>query len=139
MTTRKRLALAMIVLLVVLLKASSAAASEPHLICNPALHVAVPTKHPKRCTILPPRASFNEGVNLAALHWRGWGSGRARFRGVSKGFHRPYLHLHVRGYAFRPRPDRCGGPLVIYTRVRLWVDGRAYTFVPQVCVGRAER
>ncbi|HYH52631.1 MAG TPA: hypothetical protein VD761_00725 [Solirubrobacterales bacterium] len=136
MSNRKRLAAAIAVVLVVLLKGSTAAASEPRLICNPALDVAIATEEPERCMILPPRASFTEGLNLAQLQWRGWGSGRARFRGVSKGFHRPYLHLRVTGYVDRLRPDRCGGPLMIYTRVRLRFDGRTYTVTPQTCVGQ---
>ena len=105
------------------------------LVCNPSIDRAVATEHPQRCTVLPPSASFSEGVNLAKLRWQHWGEGHATFQGVSKGFHLPFLHLRVRGYAYRLRPDRCGGDRLLYTRVRLRVEGRAYTVNPQACFG----
>jgi hypothetical protein len=105
------------------------------LICNPSIDVGAARKHPRRCTILPPEASFSQGVNLARLRWRHWGSRHATFRGIDKGFHLPPLHLWVRGYAYRLRPDRCGGGLMLYTRVRYRLGGRSYLVKPQNCYG----
>lgn len=105
------------------------------IVCNPRIDVGAALRHPRRCTVLPPRASFSQGVNLARLRWRRWGSRRATFRGINKGFHLPPLHLRVRGYAYRLRRDWCGSGLALYTRVRYRTGGRVYTLKAQECYG----
>lgn len=115
----------------------SSAGAKTYLPCNPKPYVvAIPVK-PKRCTILPPQASFSEGSNLAKLRWSHWGKRRAYFRGIERGFHLPYGRYRVRGFAFRPRPDQCGGRKKLFTRVLIrWVDYPGHRIVKtQSCVG----
>ncbi len=75
-------------------------------------------KHPRRCTILPPSASFASGVNLKALDWKHWGAKHATFEGIELGFHFPLSHIAVHGNAYRLRASPCGGQMV-YTRVKV--------------------
>lgn len=77
-----------------------------------------PKRAPKRCTLLPRRASFAQGANLASLRWRSWGRSSATATGTELGFHLPYSHVPVSVTAFRLRMDRCGRSLRLYTRVR---------------------
>ena len=93
------------------------AAAKPKLPCNDGGGAAVAKVKPKACTVLPSGASFSEGTNLAKLKWSSFGRSRANFRGIEKGFHLPASHIRVRGYAYRPRTDRCGSPTLIFTRV----------------------
>jgi hypothetical protein len=106
--------------------------------CNSSSGVTPTTREPRHCTILPPGSSFNEGVNLGRLHWRHWGSEQATFRGIDKGFHLPYLHLRVRGYAYRLRRTSCvfrEYALVAYTRLRYTIRSGSYVVKPDVCYG----
>jgi hypothetical protein len=43
---------------------------------------------PRTCNTLRPHQPFAQAVNLAKLHWRGWGRPTATARGVDRGFHK---------------------------------------------------
>jgi hypothetical protein len=63
----------------------------------------------------PRGGSFGGGVNLKHLHWRSWGGGIARARGIECGFHLPCAHIKARIKASVKRQG-CGGD--VYTRIR---------------------
>jgi hypothetical protein len=89
------------------------------LVCNIGGSTAVLRVAPTACTVLPPEASFAEGVNLVGLRWSGWGSTIATAVGYEQGFHLPLEHIPVRIQAYRLRRNACPGPRVmLYTRVR---------------------
>jgi hypothetical protein len=90
---------------------------------------------PRNCAILPPRASFSEGINLARLHWQHWGETRATATGVGLGFHLPYSHVPARIRAYRLRRDACGTRM-LYTRLRVFGRNGAGTVKAQECFGR---
>lgn len=85
--------------------------------------------------VLPPQASFVEGVNLAKIRWTHWGKRRAYFRGISKGFHLPFGKVRVRGFAFRARPDRCGARKRLFTRLLIRTHRGKRVVKTQTCVG----
>lgn len=105
----------------------------PRLVCNDSRSLAAATAaEPKRCTVLPPTASFSEGVNLAGLTWVGWGEGSAIAHGFELGFHLPLAHIPVTVRADRRAVTPCG---VVYERLR--VTSRYGTTVarPEACRG----
>ena len=96
----------------------SASASAPvRLACNPGGGKGVALRAPVTCTVLPPRASFSEGVNLARLRWSDWGRSSATASGTERGFHLPYSNIPVRIVAYRLRKYPCSAAF-FYTRVR---------------------
>lgn len=78
----------------------------------------LPHVAPSRCDTLGPQQSFNEGANLAGLHWRGWGHPVATATGVELGYHLPFVHIpvHVRAYGLR---RQCGDGDNLYTRLQV--------------------
>lgn len=107
--------------------------------CNPTSDLVTIRVKPRACAILPPQASFVEGVNLGKLRWKHWGKHRAYYRGISKGFHLPLGETRVKGFAFRARPDLCGGRKQLFTRLLVrWRYGgkwRKRIVKTQSCVG----
>lgn len=81
-------------------------------------------RKPRTCTV---QASNGILADLVRLRWTGprWGSPSVRFKGRTDIPHE--RSFAVRGRVFRPRPDRCGTSVRLYTRVRfVWrVNGRA--------------
>jgi hypothetical protein len=95
---------------------STGAAARVGIVCNDRPRTVVRTA-PRRCTVLPPRASFSEGVNLAGIRWRSWGGISATGTGFELGFHLPFSREPVAIVAYRIR--RCPSGLSVYTRVRV--------------------
>lgn len=96
---------------------SAAKTSKPQIVCNDLRTLAAGTQAvPRRCTVLPPSASFSEGVNLAELSWSGWGGATATARGFELGFHLPLSHIPVAVRADLRTVTRCG---VVYSRLRV--------------------
>jgi len=118
---------------VILTGTSTAAQAGTKLPCNNGGGTAVLTVKPKACTVLPPRASFSDGSNLGKLRWSSFGGSKARFRGIEKGFHLPFSKIKVTGYAYRPRPNRCGASRV-YTRVYVKSRFGSIRVKTQACV-----
>lgn len=121
------------VAIVLLAGMAAPAQARTKLPCNDGGGGAVLRVKPKRCTVLPPGASFSEGTNLGRLKWSSFGGGRARFRGIEKGFHLPYSKIKVTGYAYRPRANRCGSSR-IYTRVMVKSRFGTIRVKTQTCV-----
>lgn len=88
------------------------------IVCNsPLTGNPLVRRAPLTCTVLPPRASFSQGVNLVGLRWRSWGRPTAYAIGIDRGFHLPFAHIAARVTAFGLRPDFCHRRL--YTSVRV--------------------
>lgn len=105
------------------------------LTCNPTTQISSIQIKPKWCPVMTYNASPPEAVNLGRIRWGHWGKRRAYFRAISKGFHLPYGKVRVRGFAFRPRRDQCGGRIWLFTRVlvRTWRGKRVVR--AQSCYG----
>jgi hypothetical protein len=116
---------------------ASASAKPTWLPCNPTSDVVSIKIKPRRCNILPPTASFSEGASFVKLRWTRWGKNRAYFRGVERGFKRPYSYFRVSGFAFRARRDRCGGRIRLFNRIKFHYQGYqgAQIIDTQNCVG----
>jgi hypothetical protein len=133
----KRTTLALVVALALIAVPASAQAKPTWLPCNPASDVVSIKVKPRRCTILPPSASFSQGASFIKLRWTRWGKNRAYFTGVERGFHRPYSYFRVYGFAFRARPDLCGGRIRLFNRIKFHYRGYqgAQIIETQTCVG----
>jgi hypothetical protein len=85
--------------------------------------------------VLPPSASFADGVNLKNLRWQHRGKSTATATGSELGFHLPASNIRVTVTAYRLRGDECGNGIRIYTRLR--VKSRYGTTVVKVqpCCG----
>jgi hypothetical protein len=92
------------------------AASPVGVVCNDRQAKPVVRVAPTKCTILPPRASFAEGLNLARLKWRGWGGRSATGAGFERGFHLPLSNEPVAIVAYRLVV--CPNGHQVYTRFR---------------------
>jgi hypothetical protein len=106
-------------------------AARTYLLCRPVKSATtdgprVLSDKPSRCSTLGPGDTRVEGVNLAKLKWRGWGSKSARSSGVSRGFHKPFSHTPIRVRAYRLR--RCSTGDSIYTRLKTSSKGKTRTF-----------
>jgi hypothetical protein len=92
------------------------AAARVGIVCNDKPRTVVRTA-PRKCTVLPPRASFAEGANLAGIRWRSWGGISATATGFELGFHLPLSHEPVAIVAYQVR--RCPSGVNVYTRLRV--------------------
>jgi hypothetical protein len=92
------------------------AASAVEVVCNDRLAKPAVRVAPTKCTILPPSASFAQGLNLARLRWRGWGGGSATGTGFERGFHLPLSNEPVAVVAYRIVV--CPNGRRLYTRFR---------------------
>jgi hypothetical protein len=86
------------------------------IVCNDSTGKPVARVAPSRCEVLPPQASFSQGVNLAVLKWRSWGGSSATGTGFELGFHLPFAHVSVAVVAYRIIECRNGTRL--YSRLR---------------------
>lgn len=71
---------------------------------------------PSRCASFGPGEAFAGGVDLKGIRWSGWGTSRARGRGIECGFRADCHDIKVSIVADRPRRG-CGG-VRVYTRLR---------------------
>jgi hypothetical protein len=115
---RSAIALTTIALAAVLASSVGAqgAASPVGVVCNDRPARPVVRVAPAKCTILPPRASFAQGLNLARLRWRGWGGRSATGTGFERGFHLPLSNVPVAVVAYRIVV--CPNGRRLYTRFR---------------------
>jgi hypothetical protein len=100
-----------------LLASGAGASGRPGIVCNDSFTKPVVRVAPVRCVILPPRASFSEGVNLVGLSWRSWGGPSATGTGFERGFHLPYSHIPAAVVAYRL--VTCSDGSRLYTRLRV--------------------
>jgi hypothetical protein len=116
--------------------AAAAPAAATGIVClNQAGTKTVVKVKPGSCADFGPGGSFGGGVNLAQLHWSGWGSASATAHGIELGFHLPASRIPVAVVAFRKRPGCNGGQR--YTRLRVSSSYGTTTVRLPTCAGAA--